>query len=140
MHYRLRTAAKKQLTEKGVINVMNATLKTGLIFAITRQTECMSTVSYSGDNKFFKITSILASQSSSSKPAGKKSRARITDPSKRLHVSVAEVGGYSNLPKSEPTGRHRINPHLRIDARGAVLKDPEKLNLLTSVQALIERD
>jgi hypothetical protein len=26
------------------------------------------------------------------------------------HVSVAEVGGYANKPKSEPTGQHRMGP------------------------------
>lgn len=140
LHYRLRTAAKKQLSEKGVVNIMNATLKPGLIYAITRQNACMTTVSYSGDQKFFKITNILASQSSSNRPAGKKNRARITDPAKRLHVSVAEVGGFANLPKSEPTGRHRINPHLHTDAKGMVLRDPLKQPLLQHVQSLIERD
>lgn len=140
LHYRLRTAAKKQLTEKGILNIMNATLKPGLIFAIRRQNACMTTVSYSGDNKIFKMTCILGSQSSSNRPTGKKNRARITDPAKRLHISVAEIGGYANLPKSEPTGRHRINPHVHMDAKGMVLRDPEKMNLLNSVQALIERD
>lgn len=140
LHYKLRTAAKKQLTEKGIINIMNSTLKTGLIFAITRQNPCMTTVSYSGDNKVFKLTTILAAQSSSSRPAGRKNRARITDPAKRLHVSIAEVGGHLNLPKSEPTGRNRINPHLKTNDRGMVLKDPDKQVLLTSVQRLIERN
>jgi len=140
LHYRLRTAAKKQLTVNSVTKIMNNTLKTGLIFGITRQNACMTSVSYTGDNKFFKITSILASQSSANRQGGKKNRARITDPAKRLHVSVAEVGGYSNMPKSEPTGRHRINPHIHLDAKGMVLKDPEKLSLLTTVQAQIERN
>lgn len=140
LHYRLRTAAKKQLTEKSIINIMNATLTPGIIYGITKQNPCMTTVSYSGDNAFFKITCIVASQSSANRATGKKNRARIADPSKRLHVSIAEVGGYSNLPKSEPTGRHRINPHLHIDDRGMVLKDPEKINMLSSIQALIERD
>lgn len=140
LHYRIRTASKKLLTDKGVINIMNATLKTGLIFAITRQNACMTTVSYSGDNKFFKLTSILGSQTSSLRPAGKKNRARITDPSKRLHVSLAEVGGYMNLPKSEPTGRSRINPHLHIDDRGMVLRSPELMNMLDLAQTAIERD
>lgn len=140
LHYKLRTAARKNLTEKAVINAMNSTLKTGMIFAITRQNPCMSTTSYSGDNKFLKITCILGSQSSSTRPQGKKSRARITDPAKRLHASVAEIGGFANLPKSEPTGRHRINPHAHVDARGMVLRDPERISLFASVQAKIARN
>jgi hypothetical protein len=141
LHYKLRTASKKQLTKKAVITAMNKALKQKLIYAIRTKNPCTSTVSYSGDNKFFKITSMLSSQSSSkATQTGAKSRSNIADPSKRLHVSIAEVGGYSNLPGSEPTGRERINPHLKIDDRGRVLKDPNKLELLTEIQAQIQRN
>jgi len=63
----------------------------------------------------------------------------LNDPSKRLHVSVAEVGGYSNLPKSEPSGRSRLNPCVRIDDKGVVIRNPERIEMLDSIQEMIRR-
>jgi hypothetical protein len=99
----------------------------------------VSTVSTPGDNKAFKATAILVPQSSSSRTSNKKDRAVINDPSKRLHVSVAEVGGYANLPKAEPSGRSRINPHLQIDEKGVVLRNPEFVPKLDSIQEMLRR-
>lgn len=139
LNFKLKSASKKELTDKEIISTMNMVLKTGLIFSITRQHVNMSTVSYSGDNKFFKITSILVPQSSSNRMTAKKTRASLSDPAKRLHVSVAEIGGYANLPKSDPTGHARINPHAHIDEKGAVLQDPSKIPLLSHVEDQIRR-
>lgn len=139
LNFKLKSASKKELTEKEIISTMNMVLKTGLIFSITRQHVNMSTVSYSGDNKFFKITSILVPQSSSNRMTAKKTRASISDPAKRLHVSVAEIGGYANLPKSDPTGHARINPHMHVSDKGAVLRDLDKLPLLNHVDEMIRR-
>lgn len=139
LNFKLKSASKKEITDKEIISTMNMVLKTGLIFSITRQHVNMSTVSYSGDNKFFKITCIMVPQTSSNRMTAKKTRASISDPAKRLHVSVAEVGGYSNLPKSDPTGHARINPHLKIDDKGSVLQDPAKIPLLSQVEEMIRR-
>lgn len=139
LNFKLKSASKKELTEKEIISTMNMVLKTGLIFSITRQHVNMSTVSYSGDNKFFKITNILVPQSSSNRMTAKKTRASISDPAKRLHVSVAEIGGYANLPKSDPTGHARINPHMHIDEKGGILRDPEKIQLLSHIEDMIKR-
>jgi hypothetical protein len=99
----------------------------------------VSTISSPGDNKAFKITSILVPQSGSSRLGSRKDRAVINDPSKRLHVSVAEVGGYANLPKSEPSGRSRINPHLQVDVKGVVMRNPTHAALLDGIQEQIRR-
>jgi hypothetical protein len=99
----------------------------------------VSTISTPGDNKATKITSMLVPQSASNRQSQRKDRAVLNDPSKRLHVSVAEVGGYSNLPKSEPSGRSRINPHVRIDPKGVVLRKPEYVEMLDQIQELIKR-
>lgn len=140
MHYDLRKASKKTLTLNSVMKILTKTIKQGVFFKIVKKNAAASVVSYSGDNKFFKITCMLSSQSNANPQTGKKSKNQIGDPAKRLHVSVAEVGGFGNLPKNEPSGRARINPHLKVDERQTVLRDPEKLELLTRVQAMIERD
>lgn len=139
LYFKLKAASKKQLTEKDIKNTMNLTLKTGLIFSINKNHGEVSSLSSPGDNKAFKITSVLVPQSGSNRLSSRKDRAVLSDPSKRLHVSVAEVGGYANLPKSEPSGRSRLNPHLRIDPRGVVMRNPERTPLLDAIQEDIKR-
>lgn len=139
LYFKLKAASKKELTAKEINATMNMTLKTGAIFSITKGHGEVSTVSCPGDNKAFKVTALLVPQSSSNRTSNRKDRAQLSDPSKRLHVSVAEVGGYLNLPKSEPSGRSRLNPTLRTDPKGVVLRNPARLELLDTVQELIKR-
>lgn len=138
LFYKLKAASKKELTSKEIIATMNMTLRTGLIYSITKKHGEVSTVSVPGDNKAFKITAMLIPQSSSNKLSGRKDSASLDDPSKRLHASIAEVGGYSALPKSQPDGRARLNPHVRFDAKGVIVRNPERVELLDAVQAAIK--
>lgn len=139
LNFKLKAAAKKELKESDINNVFNMVLKQGLIFSITRQHISMSTVSYSGDNKFLKITSMLVPQASANKKGSKKSKTGIDDPSKKLHASLVEVGGYACLPKSDPTGHSRINGFVTLDEKGSVLRDPSKRELLDELQTMIRR-
>lgn len=139
LYFKLKAASKKELTAKEIVATMNLTLRTGLVFSITKGHGEVSTISCPGDNKATKITAMLVPQSSSNRQSSRKDRAGLNDPSKRLHVSVAEVGGYSNLPKSEPSGRSRLNPHLQVDAKGVVLRKPSYVEWLDSIQELIKR-
>jgi len=139
LYFKLKAASKKELTAKEIVATMNLTLRTGLIFSLTKGHGEVSTISCPGDNKATKITSLLVPQSASNRQSSRKDRAVLNDPSKRLHVSVAEVGGYSNLPKSEPSGRSRINPHVKVDPKGVVLRNPAHMEMLDNVQELIRR-
>lgn len=138
LHFRLKAAAKKGLNEKEVNSALNRTLKTGLIYSITRLHGEISTVSNSGDNKAFKITSLLVPQSGSNKSA-RKDRTSMNDPSKHLHVSVAEICGYSYLPKSAPDGRSRLNLHSMTDSKSVVVRNPKFVKLLDDIQEKIRR-
>lgn len=139
LYFKLKAASKKELTAKEIVATMNLTLRTGLIFSLTKGHGEVSTISSPGDNKATKITSLLVPQSASNRQSSRKDRAVLNDPSKRLHVSVAEVGGYSNLPKSEPSGRSRINPHVQVDPKGVVLRKEGYREMLDGVQELIKR-
>lgn len=139
LYFKLKAASKKELTQKEIIATMNLTLRTGLIFSITKNHGEVSTISVPGDNKAFKVTALLKPQSGSNKMSSRKDRAVINDPAKRLHASVAEVGGYSNLPKSAPDGRERLNPHAQFDAKGVIVRKPERAALLDEVQEKIKR-
>lgn len=141
MMFRLKSASEnKELTSKEIIATMNSTLRTGMIFSITKGHGEVSNISSSGDNLAFKITANLVPQSNSNRQGSKKAKMVLSDPSKWLHPSIAEVGGYSNLPKSAPDGRSRINHHLQLDARGVVQRNPERQEMLDECQQLVKRN
>lgn len=139
LYFKLKAASKKELTDKEIISTMNLTLRTGLIYSIVKSHGEVSNISVSGDNKAFKVTTLLIPQGNSSKLSPKKDKAVMNDPSKRLHASVAEIGGYSALPKSAPDGRSRLNPCVRFDAKGVIVRNPERIELLDRVQEMIKR-
>lgn len=115
----------------------------GAIYSVTKSgmsNNIVSTESYSGDNKFFKITSMMVPQAKSAKPSSKKrQRVNLKDPSMHLHASFADVGSYSYLPKSDPTGKSRINPHLQLTPQAEVIRSQKHLALIDSVQEAIKR-
>jgi hypothetical protein len=149
MMFRLKAASKKdaaaamglkkEMSPKEVIATMNSVLRTGLIFSITKGHGEVSNISSSGDNLAFKATANLVPQSSSSRQGNRKAKVVLNDPSKRLHVSVAEHAGYSFLPKSEPSGRSRLNLCSHIDEQGVLIRDPELQPMLDAIQVDITR-
>lgn len=141
LHFKLKKAAsKKQLKESDVLNNMSAIMRPGIIFHIRSQHSGVSTVSYSGDNKVFEITSMLVPQKTSGKAGAQNDRAAINDHARRLHPSVGEVGAYLAFTKSDPSGRSQINPHVMLSPSGAIIRDPAKRELLDKVQEMIKRD
>ena len=130
---------KKELVAKKIESIMGMNLRPGLIFKITKEHGEVTTTSTSGDNMALKITNLLVPQSSSTRNRSKKDRVAISDPGKRLHASIAEVGQAFSLPKSEPSGRSRVALTLRLSDTGLVLRDPRYVELLDSVQAKIRR-
>lgn len=140
LYFKLRSASMKQeLTRKEIEATMKMTLRTGLVYSITKNHGEVSTISSPGDNKAFKVTSLLVPQSGSNRQGSRKDRAVLNDPAKRLHISVAEIGGYLNLPKSQPDGRARLNQMTDIDERGVVQRKVKFMDLTTGVQEMIKR-
>lgn len=145
LFFKLKAASKKgrngsgrELTDKEINNTINLTLRMGSVYGMIKGHGEVTTISVPGDNKATKITSMLVPQSGSNRISNRKDRSMPTDPSRRLHVSVAEIGGYSNLPKSEPSGRARLNPHVKVDSKGLVLRDPAWVPLLDEIQEMFK--
>lgn len=143
--FKLQKSAKKNLNKLEVTNLLRRTLKPDLIIGLNKDHGEVSSASAPGDNKFFKITSILVPQSSSSsskKRKGKakaKTKANVVDPTKFLHASIAEVGSYTNLPKSDPIGQSRVSPFLHLKEDMTVARNPDLMKLLDTTQQLIQR-
>jgi len=140
-YFKLKTAAAKGLTEKEVVKLMDMYIKPKSIFYLTKQPTGVSNMSYSGDNKLLKITTVMVPQKNKNAGGNKGDDLEsLSDKAKRLHVSFAEVGNFSNLPKSNPTGDSRVAPYLRLDPNGKVLQNPDRIHLLNEVSAMIKRN
>jgi hypothetical protein len=98
----------------------------------------LDTVNFPGDNKMFRITSMLVPQD-----RARKSRAHnkglIGDTSRLLHASIAEVGQYKNQPKNNPDGRARINPFVKVGVDGMIQRRPEIAELIDKTQKRLSR-
>lgn len=135
--FQLQSSAKKNLNKVEIVNLMRRNLKPDLIVGMTRKHREVNSVACPGDNMFFKITSVIIPQTNTSGTS--RSKTNMVDPSKHLHVSIAEIGSYSNLPKSDPVGKSRVSPYLQIRDDGTVQRNPELLDLLNATQKRIQR-
>lgn len=129
----------KQLTPKDIREAMQKYLKPELAHRINKDHREASSISSPTDNKLFKITAQIVPQSQSSGGVKGKNSKTMNDPALILHSSIAENGSLNNLPKSEPTGRSRLNPYVQLGPDGKLLRDPLKVKLLDDFQRAIER-
>lgn len=96
------------------------------------------TVSYPGDNKAIKLTSIVVPQDKAN-AKGAHNKSLIGDSSRLIHVSLADVGQYKNQPKNNPDGRGRINLYADVGIDGVIRRRDEDREFLDSVQARFNR-
>lgn len=96
----------------------------------------VSSVSCSGDNKVFKITSHVVMQTNST--GGKRGKAKPGDPTKLLDVSIAEFCCYNSTAKSDPSSRNRLNPFALTSHSGELVRDEAVRDLTDRTQQLIK--
>lgn len=131
---------KKKLkpnTEASDINkIMNHLFRTNRIMSINYNHAEVRPVSLSCDNYGIGITCKMVPQTESTASMGGKKSA-LYDPTKLLDASYSEVGGYLNLPKSEPSGRSRINPYTAINSENLVIRKPHMIEKIDRTQRLL---
>lgn len=133
---RSKASGGKELTEKEIIETMNKLLKPGAIFGLTRSNIAVSAVSYSGDHKYPKITSVVAQQQSTSGASRGPKKRIVVDATKRIHPSMVEAGSLLFLSKSNPTPMVRLNMYANIDlSTGTILPKPEFKSIREKTQA-----
>lgn len=137
--YANSTTPSRSFNRQKIERLMSMNIRQGLVFELPKEHGEVSTTGTSGDNMALKVTSLLVPQSKSTKTSSGKSRTSLDDPTKRLHVSIAEVGGCWALPKADPDGRSRLNLTVKTNQSGLVLRDPAYVPLLDSIQQLIKR-
>ena len=126
-----KLATKKVLTAKDITETMNRKLSTGVIYKLTSPNACMSTVSYSGDHMYPKLTSALAQQQFVQGAARSEHTRTVVDSSRRAHESMTEVGSILFLSKSDPTPAKHINMFMQFDTgTGTPVPRPQFRELL----------
>lgn len=127
------------LDERRIRDAMNRNLKMSSVAKISdkERHQEVSYVSCATDNMIFGLTSSVIPQDSNT--GSSKGKTNFNDKGKHLHVSLAEVGSFLNLPKSEPTGRSRINPFVQLGIDGSVIRREEFRDWLDSVQKNISK-
>jgi hypothetical protein len=141
VNFRLgKLATKKtQLTSKDVIETFNRNIKPGAIFGLASGKIITESVGYSGDHKYFKITSHITEQESlpgATRGNGKRSSIGVD---KHLDISMIEAGSVLFLSKSNPSPTNRINPFVTLDlSTGTILPNRTNLELLDRTQAALK--
>lgn len=123
-----KLATKKQLSGKEIIETMNKHLKMGAVYGLTRNNISVSSVSYSGDNKYPKITSVVAQQQSTSGATRGRRTRTVVDATKRIHPSMIEAGSMLFLSKSNPTPAVRANMYLNLDIATGTIQPKAKFD------------
>lgn len=136
--FALRKAAKKEINKRVIQDVMRIFLKMDLILKLNHRHVEVSSISSPSDCMAFKITSNLILQSDIGS-GNAQSKSITIDGSKVLHSSILEVGQFANLPKTEPTGRRRVNPYVLLDNSWTVVRAPEYIEFLETVQRAISK-
>jgi len=134
-----KLASKKKLTDNDVIETFNRNLKVRAIFELSSNSLVAEPVSYSGDHKYPKITSRLASQESWQGQGGRRKRL-VIGPDQYLDTSQIEVGSVLFLSKSNPSPATKINPYVHIDlGTSTVVRNPELIETLEKTQRLLDK-
>jgi len=137
--FNLRNSKKPILNPKEINAELRRNLRTDLIFQLNQPTHNQVTsVTCPGDNKVFKITARLVAQTSTTGGRGG-NKGSMSDPARQLHSSMAEVGSFRNMSKSDPTGRDRANVYVRLSHDGLVERSPALRPILDDVQQRIQR-
>ena len=122
-----------------VKKVFNSKLKPTLIHRINRNHAEVSSVMSASDCPVFKITSNMIMQTDMSGTKSAKGRGSNFDDSKALHSSLAMVCQFNNLPKSNISGRGRINQYVFVRGEGIIERNPKLYPLLDNVENTIHR-
>ncbi len=134
-----KVQSKPNATAAEITALLNKYIRKGAIFDNVKTSNSKiknnnSSVQYSGDHKFFKITSTIIPQESRANTNGKGS---INDPNNKLHPSYAECGGYLAISKTQPIGNGKINPYVMLDNKGTITRDPAKIELIERTKTLM---
>lgn len=132
----------KVLSEAEIESRFNRFLNPELIYQINSNHGEVATESSPSDSKVIRFTSKVIPQSETTRRSSRGSDhgENFSDPSLRLHASIAACGSYLYLPKASPVGTSRANVYGEVTHHGDLIIPEEFRPLLDSVQEQITKD
>jgi hypothetical protein len=131
VNFRLnKLATRKVLTEKEVVDMIHSNIKTGLVYALTKSHVSASSVSYSGDNMVFKLSTTVNVSTVSNNISKAKETDSYLNPRNRIHVSLAYVNGHLTVSKRSERGTGRFNIYATLDDNYTTTVTPPKFKEL----------
>lgn len=116
VNFRLnKLATRKPLTEKDVINMLQTNLKTGLVYDLSKSHVSASSVSYSGDNAVFKLSTLINVSTVSNNTKKRSESDGYMNPKNKIHASIAFVNGHLTVAKRSERGTGRLNIYATTD-------------------------
>lgn len=116
VNFRLnKLATRKPLTEKDVITMIQSNLKTGLVYDLSKSHVSASSVSYSGDNSVFKLTTLINVSTVSNNTKQRSESDGYMNPRNKVHASIAFVNGHLTVSKRSERGTGRLNIYAELD-------------------------
>lgn len=132
--YAFQSRQDKEWNLNDINNIFKSYFKlNGVIRRLTADHGEFDVVSSPGDSKVIKVTSILVPQDRARTSAGHR-KSLISDTSRLIHASIAEVGQYKNQPKSNPDGRGRLNLFVNVRYDGLIERNPKFRALIDRTQ------
>lgn len=119
----------RKITEDDIKNVMKKFLTMGAMFKMIHENIAVSTVNDPGDNKLFKLTTLVIQQQTISGPQRMKKKSKSGPPISQISnikFSSSEVGSIHYLSKKSIDPACRLNPFININLKtGNPIPDPE---------------
>ena len=129
-------AAKGNLTIEIVKKLLKMYIKPRMIYRIRKDSHrYVAPISYSGDNAYCKITSIIVPQRGNS-AGGEGGGAAAT----RLHASLSEVTSPINLTKKDSTGLTRLNCFVQLENLMYIKRNPAVSDLTDRTHAILDQE
>lgn len=129
---------KRDITQTDLKRIFRFNLPYTTILGLNSGKAFVKSVSSASDCLIHKVTSVTTMQTECGKKSGNKKgptfgEAQVAD------ASIAELGGITNLPDRDPTGRSSLNVAALTDPDGTLIPNPEYADILRAAQEDIRR-
>lgn len=128
---------RAEITKTDLRRIFKHRLPYSTILGLNSGKAFVKSVSTASDCLTHKVTTIATLQTECGKSSGKSGptfgEAQYAD------MSIAELGGITNLPDRDPTGRSSLNLMAKTDADGTLIRNPKLMDILAEAQKDIRR-
>ena len=129
---------KKDITQTDLKRIFRFNLPYTAILGLNSGKAFVKSVSSASDCLIHKVTSVTTMQTECGKKSSNKKGPSFGE-SQVADVSIAELGGITNLPDRDPTGRSSLNMCAMTDANGTLMHNPQFTQILGQAQEDIRR-